>query len=145
MVALAIYVAGNDELQCSVEDRRTSCVLEHHRFLGLVSRGSRHFSGVIDALVQTSTTDHTTITPSGNKFITTSANNSLLLKLKSGKEVVTLGGEKSFEYGSEIEALIKTGHGQIVLSNSNWRMAGVLGGLGAVFALFGAIAIRLSG
>ncbi len=165
LVMLAGYMAGADSLACGRKGDRVDCRVARSRLLGYVTVEQLVVPDVVDAWVRTSTTSQQTYRSGrGSNAEHTSSNDTLILHTRDDRDVATLGGDQSASYADQVRALVKATSaastsgtadpGRIVVSvkdeitnfeiqDSYVAIALFCGGLGAVFLIFGLIAMRV--
>ena len=161
LVMLACYMAGADSLACRRNGDRVDCRVSRSRLLGSVTVEQFVVSDVIDAWVTTSTTSKQTYRSGrGSNAEQTSSNDTLILHTRDDRDVPTLGGDQSASYADQVRAIVKAtdaapaaanpGHTEVSVKDeitsfevqdSYIPIALVCAGLGAVFVIFGIVAM----
>jgi hypothetical protein len=154
-------MAGADSLACRRNGDRVDCRVARSRLLGSVTVEELVVPDVIDAWVRTSTTSQQTYRSGrGSNAEHTSSNDTLILHTRDNRDVATLGGDQSMSYADQVVAIVKaTGAapasadpGRPVVSvkdeltsfevqDSYVPIALFCAGLGAVFVIFGVVAM----
>ena len=159
LVMLACYMAGADSLACRRNGDRVDCRVARSRWLGFVTVEQLDVPDVIDAWVTTSTTSTQTYRSGrGSNASHTSSNDTLILHTRDDRDVATLGGDQSASYADQVVAVVKTtgvaadpGRAGVSVKDeltsfevqdSYLPIALLCGGLGAVFGVFGLVAMR---
>lgn len=143
MLLMACYAAGTENMTCAWKSEKLNCTVERFRFVGTYCAERKSALDVTNVLIRTSTVDNTYITPAQSRITTTSTNEMLVLKTRSGEDIDTLGGEKSPDFAERVEGLLKNQNQEgLILMDSNWPFSYALGGLALVFLAFGALAAR---
>ncbi len=161
LVVLACYMAGADSLACRRNGDRVDCRVARSRLLGSVTVEQVIVPDVIDAWVRTSTTSQQTYRSGrGSNATHTSSNDTLILHTRDNRDVATLGGDQSASYADQVVAIVKAtaavadpAHAEVSVKeeltsfevqDTYLPIALFCGGLGAVFVIFGLVAMRVS-
>jgi hypothetical protein len=156
LVMLACYMGGSDSLACRRTGDRVDCRVARTRLLGFVTVEQLAVPDVTDAWVRTSTTSQQTYRSGrGSNAQHTSSNDTLMLHTHDNRDVATLGGEQSASYADQVVAIVKgtadPGHTDVSVKDqltsfevqdSYLPIALMCGVLGAVFVIFGIVAMR---
>jgi hypothetical protein len=164
LLMLACYMAGADSLTCRRNGDRVDCHVSRSRLLGSITVEQFVVSDVTDAWVSTSTTSQQTYRSGrGSNAEQTSSNDTLILHTRDNRDVPTLGGDQSASYADQVVSIVKAtaaapaatdpGRAQVTakdeltsfeVQDSYVPIALVCAGLGAVFVIFGIVAMRRS-
>jgi hypothetical protein len=164
LVLLACYMAGADSLACRRNGDRVDCRVARSRLLGVVTVEQLVVPDVIDAWVRTSTTSQQTYRSGrGSNPDHTSSNDTLILHTRDNRDVATLGGDQSASYADQVVAIVKAASAEpaaadpgrngvsvkeeltsFEVQDSYLPIALFCAGLGAVFVIFGVVAMRVA-
>ena len=140
LILFATYVAGGDELTCARHGGQFNCRLVNRRWLNLVVGGQQDIPDVIGLFIRR------TESAAGDQpfegTVKMNVNDALVLKTRQGDEVPTLGGEPARDFAIQLqEAMRGTDTRPLTTLNNYWPVSAGCFGIGAFFALFGAVAI----
>jgi hypothetical protein len=136
LILFAAYVGGGDELTCVRHSDRMNCQLVSRRWLNLAVMERRNISDVVTSFLRRTDSD------AGDQ---TTVNDALVLRTRVGEEVPTLGGEPARDFGSELDEALCSGNTKpLAAANNYWPVSAGCFALGAVFALFGGVALSQS-
>ncbi len=165
LIMLACYMTGADSLGCRRNGDRVDCRVGRSRLLGFITVEELAVPDVVDAWVRTSTSSQQAYRSGrGSNADHTSSNDTLILHTRDNRDVATLGGDQSASHADQVRALVKAtsaastsgaaNPSRMVVSvkdeitnfeiqDSYVPIALFCGGLGAVFLIFGLVAMRV--
>jgi len=144
MLLLAAYIAGSDRLACARQATTVDCEVTRTRFLGRVVVERATASDIVEVYVRRSYSEGGTIEPPDSPYAgKTTTNDNLAVKTRAGRQMDLMGGEPSGQLARAISELIKhESDAPIGYNDSFGIIAGAIAVFGAIFLLFGAIAMR---